>query len=131
MYEYKWILPSLKEILVTGGAVEAECSLHKARQQWRTAAFAAQELLLNSLSVVAPNTIRGLVLTAPAPVLCESSLNQCLRTVTFTAKPFNPLALMPFHMSAQSQTTEQHVCDEPVLPLLKVDPLSQIGRAHV
>ena len=125
MYEYKWILPSLKEILVTGGAVEAECSLHKARQQWRTAAFAAQELLLNSLSVVAPNTIRGLVLTAPAPVLCESSLNQCLRTVTFTAKPFNPLALMPFHMSAQNQTAQQHVCDGSVLPLLKVDPLSR------
>ncbi|MEO0934446.1 MAG: histidine kinase dimerization/phospho-acceptor domain-containing protein, partial [Cyanobacteria bacterium J06641_2] len=125
MYEYKWILPSLKEILVAGGAIEADCSLHKARQQWRTAACAAQELLLNSLSVVAPNTNQGLVLTAPAPVLCESSLNQCLRTVTFTAKPFNPLALMPFHMSAHSQTAQQHVCDESVLPLLKVDPLSR------
>ncbi|BAY87484.1 histidine kinase [Calothrix parasitica NIES-267] len=125
MYEYKWILPSLKEILVAGGAIEAECSLHKARQQWRTAASAAQELLLNSLSVVAPNTNQGLVLTAPAPVLCESSLNQCLRTVTFTAKPFNPLALMPFHMSAQNQTAQKHVYDEPVLPLLKVDPLSR------
>ena len=125
MYKYKWILPSLKEVLIAGGAIEADCSLHKARQQWRTAASAAQELLLNSLSVVAPNINQGLVLTAPAPVLCESSLNQCLRTVTFTAKPFNPLALMPFHMSAQNQTAQQHVCDEPVLPLLKVDPLSR------
>ncbi|MEM6403131.1 MAG: histidine kinase dimerization/phospho-acceptor domain-containing protein, partial [Cyanobacteria bacterium P01_D01_bin.116] len=129
MYKYKWILPSLKEILVAQGAVETECSLHKARQQWRTAASAAQELLLNSLSVVAPDTNQGLVLTAPAPVLCESRLNECLRTVTFTAKPFNPLALMPFHMSHEGQTApenlQENLFDEPVLPLLKVDPLSR------
>ncbi|MGB7380411.1 MAG: histidine kinase dimerization/phospho-acceptor domain-containing protein [Rivularia sp. (in: cyanobacteria)] len=125
MYEYKWILPSLKEILVAGGAVEAECSLHKARQQWRTATSAAQQLLLNSLSVVAPNAPSGLVLAAPAPVLCESRLNQCLRTVTFTAKPFNPLALMPFHMSGDAIATQENLFDESVLPLLKADPLSK------
>ncbi len=125
MYEYKWILPSLKEILVAGGAVEAECSLHKARQQWRIATSAAQQLLLNSLSVVAHNANQGLVLAAPAPVLCESRLNQCLRTVTFTAKPFNPLALMPFHMSGDAIATKENLSDESVLPLLKVDPLSK------
>jgi len=125
VYEYKWILPSLKEILVASGAIEADCSLHKARQQWRTAAFAAQELLLNSLSVVAPDTNQGLVLAAPAPIFCGSTLNQCLRTVTFTAKPFNPLALMPFHMSAEAQAIQQNVSDESVLPLLKADPLSR------
>ncbi|MGB3759603.1 MAG: sensor histidine kinase, partial [Rivularia sp. (in: cyanobacteria)] len=118
-------MPSLKEILVAGGAVEAECSLHKARQQWRTATSAAQQLLLNSLSVVAPNAPSGLVLAAPAPVLCESRLNQCLRTVTFTAKPFNPLALMPFHMSGDAIATQENLFDESVLPLLKADPLSK------
>ncbi len=125
MYEYKWILPSLKEILVAKGASVAECSLRKARQQWRTATSAAQQLLLNSLSVAAPNAIRGLVLAAPAPVLCESMLNQCLRTVTFTAKPFNPLALKPFHISGDAIATQENVSDESVLPLLKVDPLSK------
>ncbi|MGB6296629.1 MAG: histidine kinase dimerization/phospho-acceptor domain-containing protein [Rivularia sp. (in: cyanobacteria)] len=125
MYEYKWILPSLKEILVANGAVEAECSSHKARQQWRTATSAAQHLLLNSLSVVAPNAPSGLVLAAPAPVLCESKLNHCLRTVTFTAKPFNPLALMPFHMSGDAIATQENLSDESVLPLLTVDPLSK------
>ena len=125
MYEYKWILPSLKEILVAKGAIQAECSSHKARQQWRIATSAAQQLLLNSLSVVAPLANQGLVLAAPAPVLCESKLNQCLRTVTFTAKPFNPLALMPFHMSGDAIATPENLSDESVLPLLKVDPLSK------
>ena len=125
MYEYKWILPSLKEILVARGAVEAECSVHKARQQWRIATSAAQQLLLNSLSVVAPSAFQGLVLAAPAPVLCEPKLNQCLRTVTFTAKPFNPLALMPFHMSGDAMATAENFSDESVLPLLKADPLSK------
>ncbi|AFY58400.1 histidine kinase [Rivularia sp. PCC 7116] len=125
MYEYKWILPSLKEILVSSGASLAECSLHKARQQWRTAASAAQELLLNSLSVVTPVTNQGLVLAAPAPVLCESTLLECLRTVTFTAKPFNPLALMPFQMSDSSEAAQKNISDESVLPLLRVDPLAK------
>ncbi|MBV6622902.1 MAG: HAMP domain-containing histidine kinase [Rivularia sp. (in: Bacteria)] len=124
MYEYKWILPSLKEILVASGASLAECSLYKARQQWRTAASAAQELLLKSLSV-APVTNQGLVLAAPAPVLCESTLLECLRTVTFTAKPFNPLALMPFRMSESREATQKNISDESVLPLLKVDPLAK------
>ena len=124
MYKYKWILPSLKEILAQRQATEAECSLLKAREQWRTALGATQELLLNTLSVVAPDTTQGLVLAAPAPVLCEPLLNDCLRTVTFTAKPFNPLALMPFHMSADTQA-EKNAFDESVLPLLKVDPLSR------
>ncbi len=124
MYNYKWILPSLKEILASSEAKSAECSLLKARQQWRVAASATQELLLNFLSEVAPNTTQGLVLAAPAPVLCEPILNQSLRTVTFTAKPFNPLALMPFHMSGCTQSVENNY-DESVLPLLKVDPLSR------
>lgn len=125
MFNYKWILPSLKEILADRQTQSAECSLAKARQQWRTAACATQELLLNSLSVVAPNTTQGLVLAAPTPVLCEPALRGCLRTVTFTAKPFNPLALMPPHMSADTQAAEENGFDESVLPLLKVDPLSR------
>lgn len=128
VYKYKWILPSLKEILAERQVTVAECSLTKAREQWRTALAATQELLLNSLSVVADNATQGLVLAAPAPVLCQPLLNQCLQTVTFTAKPFNPLALMPFHMSADCQATakaEENGFDESVLPLLKVDPLSR------
>ncbi|MEM9925219.1 MAG: histidine kinase dimerization/phospho-acceptor domain-containing protein [Cyanobacteria bacterium P01_D01_bin.50] len=125
MFNYKWILPSLKEILADSQTQSAECSLPKARQQWRTAASATQELLLNFLSVVAPNTTQGLVLAAPTPVLCEPALRGCLRTVTFTAKPFNPLALMPPHMSADTVAVEENGFDEWVLPLLKVDPLSK------
>ncbi len=125
MYKHKWILPSLKEILAYHQATETECSLHKARQQWRTATSAAEELLLNSLSLVARDSTQGLVFAAPAPTLCHSRLNQCLRTVTFTAKPFNPLALMPFHMSGDRQFPKKDFCDKSVLPLLQVDPLSR------
>ena len=128
MYKYKWILPSLKEIVADSQFIEAKCSLTKAQQQWRTALAATEELLLNSISVVAPDATQGLVLAAPAPVLCQPLLHQCLQTVTFTAKPFNPLALMPFHMSADCQAAteaEENGFDESVLPLLTVDPLSK------
>ncbi len=125
MYKYKWILPSLKEILASSQVTEAECSLPKARQQWRTALSATEELLLNSLSLVAPDTTQGLVLSAPAPVLCERVLNRCLQTVTFTAKPFNPLALMPFQMKSDRSSSDQNFADESVLPLLNADPLSK------
>ncbi len=125
MYKYKWILPSLKEIIASNQAIDALVSLPKARKQWRTALAATEELLLNSLSVVAPDVTQGLVLVSPAPVFCKPILRECLRTVTFTAKTFNPLALMPFHMSADSLAVEENIDDESVLPLLSVDPLSK------
>ncbi|MEB3219927.1 MAG: histidine kinase dimerization/phospho-acceptor domain-containing protein [Nostocales cyanobacterium 94392] len=125
MYKYKWILPSLKEVLSPTQATNAECSLHKARLQWRTALVATEELLLKYLPGVTPDTIQGLVLAAPAPVLCESLLRGCLRTLTFSAKPFNPLALMPFHMSCDREIIEKNPFDRSVLPILEVDPLSK------
>ncbi len=124
MYKCKWILPSLKEVLGSS-QVTAECSLHKARLQWRTALAAIEELLLDYLPEVGSDTTQGLVLAAPAPVLYESLLRGCLRTVTFTAKPFNPLALMPFHASGDRQVVQENTFDDSVLPLLEVDPLSK------
>ncbi|TAE57651.1 MAG: sensor histidine kinase [Nostocales cyanobacterium] len=146
---YEWILPSLREILATSKTNNNKCSSAKAEQQWRVSLAATEHLLLKTLTPNTADKIQGLVLTAPAPLFCQPELNQSLRTVTFTAKPFNPLALMPFNMSSRmTQSIGNHVTshledctqiadsfcinhqinhqiniDESILPLLTADPL--------
>ncbi|MFN5891572.1 MAG: sensor histidine kinase, partial [Dolichospermum sp.] len=96
---YKWILPSLKEVLSASQSPVADCSTAKAEHQWRVSLAATENLLLGffrSLATTLPHTNPGLVLAAPAPLFSHPELTQHLQTITFTAKPFNPLALMPF-----------------------------------
>ncbi|MEH2091498.1 sensor histidine kinase [Nostoc sp.] len=128
---YQWILPSLSEILAQNQSSVAECSPAKAEQQWRISLAATEHLLLNTLADPSVNTTQGLVLTAPAPLFSQPKLTQSLQTVTFTAKPFNPLALMPFQMPggipaadyANASVNEDIAADDSVLPLLAADPL--------
>ncbi|MBN3923975.1 HAMP domain-containing sensor histidine kinase [Nostoc sp. NMS4] len=128
---YKWILPSLSEILAQNQSSVAECSPAKAEQQWRVSLAATEHLLLNTLAAPSPDTNQGLVLAAPAPLFSQPKLTQSLQTVTFTAKPFNPLALMPFQMPgampvagyANASVNEEIAPHESVLPLLPADPL--------
>jgi len=129
---YQWVLPSLLEILAQNQSSVAECSPAKAERQWRVSLAATEQLLLNSLATVSPDTTQGLVLAAPAPLFSQPKLAQSLQTVTFTAKPFNPLALMPFQMpnampglgyANAPQDCEAAPC-ESVLPLLPADPLA-------
>ncbi|MBK1990812.1 HAMP domain-containing histidine kinase [Sphaerospermopsis aphanizomenoides BCCUSP55] len=142
---YEWILPSLREILAHSQSSMAECSSAKAEQQWRISLAATEHLLLKTLATTSPENTQGLVLTAPAPLFSQPKLTQSLQTVTFTAKPFNPLALMPFHVSpamVQSSSQEEisslgnlmgktdyghaHTAinsEESILPLLPADPL--------
>ncbi|MEH1925466.1 sensor histidine kinase [Nostoc sp.] len=128
---YKWILPSLSEILAENQSSVAESSPAKAEQQWRVSLAATEHLLLNTLASDSVDTIQGLVLAAPAPLFSQPKLIQSLQTVTFTAKPFNPLALMPFQMpgvmSAAGYSTayvnDEIAPHESVLPLLPADPL--------
>lgn len=121
---YQWILPSLSEILADSQGTVAECSPIQAEQQWRVSLAATEQLLINTLGNGSPDTITGLVLAAPAPLFSQPILTQRLQTVTFTAQPFNPLALMPFQMPTPKATTEtQRVSQESVLPLLPADPL--------
>jgi hypothetical protein len=122
---YKWVLPSLSEILAASQTNAAECSPSKAEQQWRMSLAATEHLLIDSLSTAAPETLQGLVLAAPAPLFSQPILTQRLQTVTFTAKPFNPLALMPFQMPSKIAVTQAEVTPhESVLPLLPADPLA-------
>ncbi|MEH1938117.1 MAG: HAMP domain-containing sensor histidine kinase [Nostoc sp.] len=128
---YKWILPSLSEILAENQSSVAECSPAKAERQWRVSLAATEHLLLNTLANLSPATTQGLVLAAPAPLFSQPKLTQSLQTVTFTAKPFNPLALMPFQMPgampglgyANASVNEEIAPHESVLPLLAADPL--------
>lgn len=115
---YEWILPSLSEVLAESQSTVAECSPAKAERQWRVSVAATEHLLINTLAAT-----KGLVLTAPAPLFSQPILTQNLQTVTFTAKPFNPLALMPFQMPTTATEDEEDTTQEAVLPLLPADPL--------
>ncbi|MEA5628248.1 HAMP domain-containing sensor histidine kinase [Nostoc sp. UHCC 0251] len=128
---YEWILPSLSEILAENQSSVAECSPGKAERQWRVSLAATEHLLLSTLASASVDTTQGLVLAAPAPLFSQPKLTQSLQTVTFTAKPFNPLALMPFQMPdvmpglgyANASGNEEIAPHESVLPLLPADPL--------
>ncbi|MBX9259124.1 HAMP domain-containing histidine kinase [Desmonostoc muscorum CCALA 125] len=121
---YQWILPSLCEILAQNQSSVAESSPAKAERQWRVSLAATEHLLLNTLATVSGDTTQGLVLAAPAPLFSHPKLTQSLQTVTFTGKPFNPLALMPFQMPDAIAPEDYEVAPhESVLPLLPADPL--------
>ncbi|MEC4816161.1 MAG: sensor histidine kinase [Scytonema sp. PMC 1069.18] len=122
---YKWILPSLSEVLADSQSTLTECSSAKAEQQWRISVAATEQLLLKTLATESGNVNQGLVLTAPAPIFSEPRLAQSLQTITFTAKPFNPLALMPFQMPATAFAVDESNPQENILPLLIADPLAK------
>lgn len=120
---YEWILPSLREILADSQSTVAECLPAKAEWQWRISLAATEKLLINSLVSAASDASQGLVLASPAPLFSQPALTQRLQTVTLTAKPFNPLALMPFEMPTAVETADEMALQESVLPLLPADPL--------
>ncbi|MCC5617499.1 HAMP domain-containing histidine kinase [Nostoc sp. CHAB 5836] len=128
---YKWILPSLSEILAENQSSVAECSPGKAERQWRVSLAATEHLLLNTLAPASADITQGLVFAAPAPLFSQPKLTKSLQTVTFTAKPFNPLALMPFQIPdgipglgyVNGCVNEEIAPHESVLPLLPADPL--------
>ncbi|MCC5635190.1 HAMP domain-containing histidine kinase [Nostoc sp. CHAB 5844] len=120
---YEWILPSLSEVLAESQSTMAECSPAKAERQWRISLAATEHLLIETLAIASPAAAPALVLAAPAPLFSQPTLTQSLQTVTFTAKPFNPLALMPFQMPSTATVAEEHSSQEAVLPLLPADPL--------
>ncbi len=134
---YEWILPSLKEVLSENQSPVAECSTAKAEGQWRVSLAATENLLWKTLATSLSDDTQGLVLAAPAPLFSHPELTQRLQTVTFTARPFNPLALMPFMMPSEVaqnnnnnnnnnieiNTPHTTTFQESILPLLPADPL--------
>jgi len=122
---YKWILPSLSEILADSQSTVAGCSHAKAEREWHVSVGATEQLLLKTLVTGSSDATQGLVLAAPAPVFSDSRLTQSLQTITFTAKPFNPLALMPFQMPVAVAPTDEIAPHESIMPLLSADPLAR------
>ena len=123
---YKWILPSLKEVVAANQSTVVECSSAKAQQQWRMSLAAAEQMLLSDVENTTHNTVPRLVFTGPVPVFSHPQLAHHIQTITFTAKPFNPLALMPFPMPTVDVNPDAEINpQESVLPLLPVDPLAQ------
>ncbi|KAB8330145.1 HAMP domain-containing histidine kinase [Scytonema tolypothrichoides VB-61278] len=123
---YKWILPSLSEVLANSQSIVATCSSAASEQQWRVSVAATEQLLLNILTSASPEeATQGLVLAAPAPVFSDPRLAGSLQTVSFTAKPFNPLALMPFQMPPDVGVVDAFAASESVLPVLETDPLAR------
>lgn len=101
------------------------CDSAKAQTQWRVSLAAAEQLLLNTLSETTSEENQGLVLAAPAPVFSQPELIQGLHAVTFSAKPFNPLAL-PFALSSKAISSDkENSSQESILPLLVGDPLAK------
>ena len=128
---YEWILPSLKEVLSENQFHSPGCSTAKAEQQWRVSLAATENLLRTTLATTAHHNT-GLVLAAPTPLFSHPQLTQQLQTVTFTTRPFNPLALMPFMISSEmgeninnieTNTSHNTTFQESILPLLPADPL--------
>jgi hypothetical protein len=124
---YKWILPSLSEVLEKSQSMVIESSTDKIQRQWRIAISAVEKILLNtldrSIETIDADVPSGLVLTAPSPLFSQSTLAQGLQTVTFTAKQFNHLGLMPFQMPKMEMIQEvmEH---ESIVPLVPADPLA-------
>lgn len=121
---YKWILPNLQEIIIANQSTTIECSIAKAHQQWQIGLAAAEQMLLDNLSKNTKDTIPPLVFAGPALVFSHPQLSPHLQTVTFTSKPFNPLALMPFQMPHPSADLEPVISLRESVLLLPVDPLA-------
>ncbi len=94
-----------------------------AEREWHACIVAMEQLLCSYLDPEADSSL-GLVLVGPAPVFSHPDLCNRLQTVTFTAKPFNPLALMPFQLPDTSVIAEIDAY-ESVLPLVSGDSLAQ------
>lgn len=149
---YKWILPTLSEVLVLGESTLTNCPSEKVRtgtqncqgnenasvraeREWRGAISALEQLLLQSIDsedLAADDflsSVQGLVLTGPVPVLSHIELLSCLPTWIFTTEMTGgmPFQLPPakIESSAQNSLIETEVLNTgPVLPLLAGDPLA-------
>jgi hypothetical protein len=142
---YQLILPSLLEVLARSQSTQADFPSPevewttktendrgnadtnnnlRAERQWRLAIAATEHLLLQSLHMGNGSPTKGLVLAGPVPVFSHPALMTSLQTMTFTAKPLNGLALMPFQLPPAIETATEAAPCESVLPLLLGDPVA-------
>ena len=99
----------------------------KAQGEWRGAIAAVEKLLLSQIDLEDQSSLKkGLIVSAPVPILSNLSLIAQFQTGVFTPEAFNCMALMPCPQSTPK--LEDSLSDiNPVikLPLLPKDPINQ------
>ena len=99
----------------------------KAQREWRGAIAAVEKLLLSKINSEEKSSLqKGLIISAPVPILSNLSLISQFQTGVFTPEAFNCMALMPCRQS--TATPEDSLPDTNSvfkLPLLPKDPITQ------
>ena len=99
----------------------------KAQREWRGAISAVEKLLLSQIDLEDKSALKkGLIVSAPVPILGNISLISQFQTGVFTPEAFKCMALMPCRQS--TTTLEDSLSDiNPFikLPLLPKDPINQ------
>ncbi len=99
----------------------------KAQREWRGAIAAVEKLLLSQIDLEDKSSLKkGLIVSAPVPILSNLSLISQFQTGVFTPEAFNCMALMPCRQS--TATLEDSLPDTNLvikLPLLPKDPINQ------
>ncbi|MDX2217093.1 MAG: HAMP domain-containing sensor histidine kinase [Oculatellaceae cyanobacterium bins.114] len=143
---YKWYLPTLSEVIALSGTVQGRRVGSPTQQQVRAerewyGAIAALNVLLQQLqhspqdsgsqdsgsqnSDSQIQTLRGIVLSGPAPVLEQPDLVAQFSSWTFAADPLRTSAWMPLQLlPAANQQAIVPDLSMATLPLLPEDPLS-------
>ncbi|MDY6782094.1 MAG: HAMP domain-containing sensor histidine kinase [Cyanobacteriota bacterium] len=139
MFESNGMLVSLSQILRSSEfastnhgqqgegskSVSNETAQRKAEQEWRSAIAALECLLLNQGNGDGNRSCKGLILSAPAPVFSQPSLDR-FHVGTFTPEAFHTLLEGKFQLpAAQTQNCSQRRAKVVEYPLFPVDPLAQ------
>ena len=91
----------------------------KASREWFGAIAAVQKLLLSITNTSKPEeaNCQGLVLSAPAPILCQKAVLNQFQTGIFTPEALSNLTLRPFQLpGSQKEEIKTTVAEFPLLP---------------
>jgi len=124
---YKWYLPTFSEILaldqptLSSRPKSVAQRRVKAELEWFGAIAALNQLLQQAIAEVGDsNSVKGILLSGPLPVVTQSELVNQIATWTFTVGNTGEIPLqLPAAMGGQSCGTAP-----PTLPLLPDDPLA-------
>lgn len=136
----EWIVPGFEQVTFTENSqgsvtnrqlkerfVQHNNAAIKAQREWKSAIASLEQLLLQftPTSHCGADSIQGLVLASPVPVLSHPSLLPRFQTGIFTSEIFNTLALMPCQLLPAPQQPYKPTTNTAYqLPLLPGDPLS-------
>ncbi len=145
---HHWILPTLSEILTLSNQPQAiadqsawncepatEASRHsthatiahqrvRAEREWFGAIAALESLLKQIKPSNSAESVQGLILSGPLPVISQTDLMAQFASWTFTADPTATLMGLPFRLSPAIDQPTSTCETNPSLSLLPGDPLA-------